>query len=129
MLRVCALILGAYQPIDTDGTLLRQPVNHPRPLAATGTPNDFPYRPAGCVESVQSLEVSATRVMVPCGLVPAASGGGLFTEDNGELVLVGILSTVTSDQEVNGIVPLTSLHELLEHPDRYARGFHKTQTP
>ena len=83
----------------------------------------MPFRPAGCVQSVRSLKVSAVRVMAPCGLVPGASGGGLFTEDNGELVLVGILSTVTVDLSVNGIVPLASLHELLEHPDRYAREF------
>lgn len=123
--------LAGYQPIDSDGTLSRGPGpnHHPLPEAATGTPIDLPYRPAGCVESVQSLEVSSGRVMVPCGLVPGASGAGLFTEDNGELVLVGILSTVTADLSANGIVPLASLHELLEHPDRYAHGFHRTQTP
>ena len=123
--------LAGYQPIDSDGTLLRGrgPNDHPLPKAAIGTPIDFPYRPAGCVSSVQSLEVSAARVMVPCGLVPGASGGGLFTEDNGELVLVGILSTVTADLSANGIVPLASLHELLDHPDRYAHGFHRAQTP
>jgi Trypsin-like peptidase domain len=123
--------LAGYQPIASDGSLLRdrQPDNGPLPKGATGTRVDFPYQPAGCVESVQSLEVSAARVMVPCGLVPGASGGGLFTEENGELVLVGILSTVTSDLSANGIVPLASLHELLEHPDRYAQGFHRTQAP
>jgi len=44
-------------------------------------------------------------------------------------VLVGILSTVTADLSANGVVPLASLHELLEHPDRYAHGFHRTQAP
>ena len=118
--------LAGYQPMDSDGTLLRGSGtnHHPLPQAAIGTPNVLPYGPAGCVASVQSLEVSAARVIVPCGLVPGASGGGLFTVDNGELVLVGILSTVTADQSANGVVPLASLHELLEHPDRYAHGFH-----
>ena len=121
--------LSGYQPIDSDGTLAAGPRSddHPLPNGATGTRIDFPYRPAGCVGSVRSLDVSAARVMVPCGLVPGASGGGLFTEDNGELVLVGILSTVTADLSANGIVPLASLHELLEHPDRYAHGFHRTR--
>ena len=63
-------------------------------------------------------------MIVPCGLVPGASGGGLYAEQDGELVLVGILSTVTADQTANGVVPLASVQELLEHPDRYAHGFH-----
>jgi hypothetical protein len=123
--------LAGYQAINSDGSLSRdpRPNDHSGPKAATGTANDFPYQPAGCVASVQSLDVSPARVMVPCGLVPGASGGGLFTVDNGELVLVGILSTVTADLSANGIVPLSSLHELLEHPDRYAHGFHRTQAP
>jgi hypothetical protein len=123
--------LAGYQAINSDGSLSRDPQLkvHPLPKAATGTQNDFPYQPAGCVASVQSLDVSAARVIVPCGLVPGASGGGLFTVDHGELVLVGILSTVTADLSANGIVPLASLHELLEHPDRYAHGFHRTEAP
>jgi hypothetical protein len=123
--------LAGYQAINSDGSLSRdpRPNDHSGPKTATGTANDFPYQPAGCVASVQSLDVSPARVMVPCGLVPGASGGGLFTVDNGELVLVGILSTVTADLSANGIVPLASLHELLEHPDRYAHGFHRTQAP
>jgi hypothetical protein len=61
--------------------------------------------------------------MVPCGLVPGASGGGLYAEENGELVLVGILSTVTADLTANGVVPLDALQELLQHAERYAHGF------
>ena len=63
---------------------------------------------------------------VHCGLIPGASGGGLFVVNDGQLVLVGILSTVTNDLTANGIVPLASLQELLEHPDRYA---HRLDTP
>jgi hypothetical protein len=107
--------LVGYQPIDSDGTLLR--ARGPRARI------DVSLRPAGCVESVESLELSAARVMVPCGLVPGASGGGLFVEDKGEFVLVGILSTVTADLSANGIVPSAALLELLEHPDRYAHAF------
>ena len=61
--------------------------------------------------------------MMPCGLVPGASGGGLYTEVNGEIELVGILSTVTADHTANGIVPLASLQELLNNPERYTHGF------
>jgi hypothetical protein len=117
--------LAGFQPVDSDGSLMRDLRPHGRllPNGSTGAPVAVPYWPAGCVDSVRSLAVSPARVMVPCGLVPGASGGGLFTEDNGELVLVGILSTVTADLSTNGIVPLAALHELLDHPDRYAHGF------
>jgi hypothetical protein len=117
--------LAGFQPIASDGTLLRPDAISDQllPNGATGIRTDSPVRPAGCVEWVRSLEVSTTRVMVPCGLVPGASGGGLFTEDNGEHVLVGILSTVTADLSANGIVPLASLHELLKHPERYTHEF------
>ena len=121
-----SVTLVGFQPIDSDGSLLRGTSSDglPRPKGASGTRAALPYGPAGCVDPVDGLDVSAARVMVPCGLVPGASGGGLYAEQDGELVLVGILSTVTADQSANGVVPLASLHELLEHPDRYAHGFH-----
>ena len=123
-------------PIDSDGSLLRgrSVDEHPLPKGATGTDVVIPYEPAACVQPASALEVSAARVMLPCGLIPGASGGGLYAEQNGELVLVGILSTVTADLKANGIVPLASLYELLQHPDRYAHGFssghaHHEQVP
>jgi hypothetical protein len=72
--------------------------------------------------------------MVPCGLVPGASGGGLFAEQDGELVLVGIVSTVTADLSANGVVPLAALRELLEQPGAYMHQFaapqvHREQVP
>jgi hypothetical protein len=117
--------LAGFQPIDSDGGLLRgdSPDDHPLPKGATGTRIGIPYGPAGCVVPASALDVSPARVMVPCGLVPGASGGGLYAEEDGELVLVGILSTVTADLTANGVVPLASLQELLQHPERYAHGF------
>ena len=78
------------------------------------------HRTAGCVEPVDSLEVGLARVTVHCGLIPGSSGGGLFAEQDGELTLVGIISTVTADLSANGVVPLSSLHELLRHPELYS---------
>jgi hypothetical protein len=66
-------------------------------------------------------------VTVHCGLIPGASGGGLFVVNDGQLVLVGILSTVTNDLTANGIVPLAPLHEPLEHPDCYTHTFATAQ--
>ena len=119
-----SVTLAGFQPIDGDGSLFRGPRTEPQLKGAVGTGTATAFQPAGCVESVDALEVSAARVVVPCGLVPGASGGGLYAEQDGELVLVGILSTVTADQQANGVVPLASLQELLEHPDRYDHGFH-----
>ncbi len=113
--------LAGLQPIDTDGTLLRGngPHDLPRPKSATGDVISIETRPAGCVESARSLEVQPHRVTVHCGLIPSSSGGGLFAEQDGEPVLVGVLSTVSADISRNGIVPLSSLHELLENQDEY----------
>jgi hypothetical protein len=33
--------------------------------------------------------------------------------------LVGIVSTVSADVSANGVVPVSALHELLDHPGRY----------
>src|SRR5262249_14024924 len=88
-----------------------------------GTNATVPYMPAACVEPIESLVVSATRVKVPCGLIPGASGGGLYSEHGGELLLVGIVSSVTTDLRSNGVVPLSSLYELLQHTEHYSHGF------
>ena len=121
--------LAGLQPIDGDGTLLRgnSPDDRPLPTDATGNRTTVKHLTAGCVEAVSSLKVTPTRVTVHCGLIPGASGGGLFVVNDGQLVLVGILSTVTNDLTANAIVPLASLHELLEHPDRYTHRFATAQ--
>ena len=94
---------------------------------ATGNRTTVKHLTAGCVEAVPALKVTPTLVTMQCGLIPGASGGGLFVVNDGQLVLVGILSTVTNDLTANGIVPLASLHELLEHPDRYTHRFATAQ--
>jgi len=119
------LTLAGFQPLDSDGSLLRgKNVNdHPRPKNASGTTDLLTYEPAACVTPASALTVYDTRVMVPCGLIPGASGGGLYVHDEDGYALVGILSSVTADYKVNGIVPLASLLELLAHPELYAHGF------
>jgi hypothetical protein len=113
--------LAGLQPVDTDGTLLRGDGPHdlPRPAGATDDVITYVNRPAGCVEAVTSLEVQPHRVTVHCGLIPSSSGGGLFAEQDGEPVLIGVLSTVSADISKNGVVPLSSLHELLDNQDEY----------
>ena len=56
---------------------------------------------------------------VPCGLIPGASGGGLFATHGDAIELVGIVSTVSADITHNGVVPMASLLELLEHQADY----------
>lgn len=75
--------------------------------------------PAGCTVPTGSLSVSDSRMDIPCGLLPGASGGGVFIELDGTIVLVGIVSTVSVDVSSNGVVPLESLDELLRDPARY----------
>jgi hypothetical protein len=116
--------LVGFQPIDSDGSLLRgsNPHNLPLPAAAKqghGGVVEIETAPAGCHNDVTTIEVTAALVWVPCGLIPGASGGGLFATHGGSVELVGILSSVSADITHNGVVPMASLLELLEHQADY----------
>jgi hypothetical protein len=116
-----SVTLAGFQALDSDGSLLRGSGPHDalRPKGATGNLISIATAPAGCVQPVAALTVTATVVEVDCGLIPGASGGGLFVADGDSVTLVGITSSVWVDLTANGVVPLTSLHELLQHPARY----------
>jgi hypothetical protein len=116
--------LAGFQPIDSDGTLLRgsNPHNLPVPAAARyghGDVVEIKTAPAGCHNDVATIEVTAAWLRVPCGLIPGASGGGLFATHGDTVELVGILSSVSADITHNGVVPMASLLELLEHQADY----------
>ena len=113
--------LAGFQPLDTDGSLLRgtRYDNRPHPQGAVGGVVEIETAAAGCVHLVSELEITDTQVNVPCGLIPGSSGGGLFVEDNGELTLVGVISTVADDLTYNGVAPLAAVHELLENQVEY----------
>jgi hypothetical protein len=113
--------LVGEQPLDSDGTLLRgtRYDNRPLPKRATAEGVEIETAAAGCVHPAADLEVTAIRVEVPCGLIPGASGGGLFVEDDGEPILVGVLSTVAPDLSYNGVAPLSAVHKLLDNPAAY----------
>ena len=117
-----AVTLVGFQPLDTDGSLLRgtRYDNRPQPQGSAGGAVKIETAAAGCVHRVAELEITDTRVKVPCGLIPGASGGGLFVHNNDELSLVGIISTVAPDLTYNGVTPLTAVRELLDNPDEYA---------
>ena len=116
-----SVTIAGFQPLDSDGTLLRgtSPNERPIPKGATGTLITIESAPAGCTVPTVSLSVADSRVDVPCGLIPGASGGGMYAEVDGRIALVGIVSTVTVDLSVNGVVPLASLRALLQHPETY----------
>jgi hypothetical protein len=116
--------LAGFQPIDSDGSLLRgsNPHNPPVPAAAKhghGGVFEIETAPAGCNNDVATIEVAAASVRVPCGLIPGASGGGLFATHGDTVELVGILSSVSADITHNGVVPMASLLELVEHQAHY----------
>ena len=113
--------LAGFQPLDTDGSLLRgtRYDNLPLPKGATGGVVRTNTAAVGCVRLASDAEISDDQVRLPCGLIPGASGGGLFVERNGEQILVGIISTVAADLSFNGLVPLAALHKLLDNPIPY----------
>ncbi len=122
--------IAGYQPVDTDGTLLRgsSPHDLPSPTGATGDVTIIDTQPAGCTVPSQKLEVTKGRVDIACGLIPGVSGGGLFAERHGHVELVGIVSTVSADMTSNGIVPLDALLELTRHPERYRHDLRQTSS-
>jgi hypothetical protein len=113
--------LAGLQPIDTDGTLLRGTSSHhrPTPKGVTGGVVEIESLPVGCVGRASSVGLALNQLTVHCGLVPGASGGGLFTEGDGGPVLLGIVSTVSSDLSSNGLTRLSAVHELLNHAGEY----------
>jgi hypothetical protein len=116
------VIVAGLQPLDTDGSLLRgtRPDNRPLPGGAEHGIFTIGTAAAGCVHPASDADVTDDYVRVPCGLIPIASGGGLFVEHDGELILAGIISTVAGDLTYNGLVPLTALHQMLDNPIPYA---------
>ena len=116
-----ALTVAGLQPIDTDGSLLRGTNAHDRPLrnGATGPITTTRSAPAGCVLDRTELSISEDRLTAPCGLIPGASGGGLFAEIGNHLLLLGIISTVADDLSSNGLTPATAINDLLADPHSY----------
>jgi hypothetical protein len=115
------ITLVGFQPVDTDGTLLRGKSYHDRPLpkGVTGGVIQIESVPAGCEGPATAVEMAVTQLNVPCGLIPGASGGGLFTEDGDGSVLLAVISTVAFDLSFNGLTPLSVVHELFNHPEAF----------
>ena len=115
------LTIAGFQPLDTDGSLLRgsRYDNRPLPKGATGGVVQIDTAAAGCVRPATDAQTTANQLKLACGLIPGASGGGLFTEKNGKPILVGIISTVAADLSYNGLVPLAALRQLLANPTTY----------
>jgi hypothetical protein len=113
--------IAGLQSIDTDGTLLRgtRYDNRPTPKGVTGGVIKIEALPTGCVHRASSLEIATDHLKVGCGLIPGASGGGLFAERECRLVLLGIISTVSFDLSYNRLTPLAAVHELLSNAGEY----------
>jgi hypothetical protein len=122
------LTLAGFQPIDTDGSLLRgtRVDDHPLPNGATGPIVRIASAAAGCVLDRTELTVAATHMTAPCGLIPGSSGGGLFVERGNDVVLIGVISTVAESLTWNGLAPTISIHELLADPDTYRHEMHRS---
>ena len=121
--------LAGYQPLNTDGSLLRGTNPHDRPLpsGADGGVVTVETAVAGCELLASSVEVRVDQLRVTCGLVPGASGGALISVDQGVPALVGVTSTVAADLSANGITPVSAVHRLLDDPAVYSHRLADTE--
>lgn len=115
------LTIAGYQAIGSDGTLLRgEPAyDSSKSVPPAGGVITVESKPAGCTIAGREVAVSTDRLDVACGLVPGASGGGLYDVGEDGVVLVGIISTVSHDATANGLTPIRSVADLLAEPGRY----------
>jgi hypothetical protein len=116
-----AATVAGFQPLDSDGSLLRgtRHDDRPRPKSASGPLIKIETGVAACVGTVAALEITDAEVTAPCGLIPGASGGGLFVGSHQHPILAGVISTVAHDLSYNGLAPLAAVHELLNYPSTY----------
>jgi hypothetical protein len=114
--------LAGFQPLDSDGSLLRgtRYDNRPRPTVTSGNIVEIESAAAGCIGQVSDVQILDDQMKVPCGLIPGASGGGLFVERDGDLILIGVISTVAYDLSFNGVAPFAAVRELLNNASAYS---------
>lgn len=114
-------ILIGYQSVDTDGTWLRGKNYKDRatPKGASEGVTFISAAPAACSVKGSDITWSSTHWSIPCGMVPGGSGGPLVISTETGYQLVGVLSTVSFDLTVNGVVPVEKINEMLQNPELY----------
>ena len=119
--------LGSYEYISEGGTLVGyQPVvskdafYHPASYDELSSFGSMaPVIPAACTfTSSQAWRVEGVW-SVSCGMVPGGSGGPVLAVKNGEILLVGVISSVNSSLSANGIASAALVAEMLRNPDNY----------
>ncbi len=116
-----SVVAAGFQPVSSRGDLLRGTSPHDLPLAVPASNGmvTFSTAAAGCAIPWSSVEVGPRRLWIPCGLIPGASGGGLFATLDGEIQLLGVISTVSADISANGVASLQAVLNLLSHAADY----------
>jgi hypothetical protein len=123
--------LVGYQPLDSDGSLLRgtRADDRLRPTGATGPIIRINSAPAGCSGPATAVHVESSLARVPCGLIPGASGRPLVTETARGFHLLGLISHVALDLSWTGVVPASAVRELLDRPLAYAHAMSTAPPP
>ena len=120
--------VAGLQPISRSGILIRTHRPYDQPMQDSASRYDIELVPAGCVEPAQFLKIDDAGLNVRCGLIQGASGGGVFAESDDGLVLLGVISSVTSDLSANYVAPMAAVHELLEHQSVYLHSLASDRT-
>ena len=114
------LTVAGFQPLDTDGSLLAEPAtttvhSHRAPPAASSRSTPRPPDASSGLPGRNRRQPREATVRPH----PRCVRRRRFVDDNGELTLVGVISTVDHELTFNRLAPMSALHELLNNPDAY----------
>lgn len=122
--RIEDVVLIGYQPVGANGTFAR-PATYQGRRAADDASILLARTAAACRVRWKDVARRDQALILPCGMIPGASGGPVIGHGKDGNRLVGILSSVNHDLTRNGITPVNVLLGLLADADRYTNTVEK----
>lgn len=122
--RIEDVVIVGYQPVGANGTFSR-PATYQGRRAADDASILLARTAAACRARWKDAIRSDRALVLPCGMIPGASGGPVIEHGKDGNRLVGILSSVNYDLTRNGITPVNVLLGLLADTDRYTNTIEK----
>lgn len=122
--RIEDVVLIGYQPVGANKTFVR-PATYQGRRAADDASILLARTAAACRARWEDVTHRDQTLILPCGMIPGASGGPVIGHGRNSSRLVGILSSVNRDLTRNGVTPVNALLGLLDDVDRYTHTVEK----